>query len=497
MGRYIWIRLLKSLLSIAIVVSIVVVLVYKLVPTSKVFEGDEAFRKLKANAKVLYTYNRLETLGYCDYLTSGEMLAAELGEKAHSLKPSDEEYQRVLQVFRDRGYTIEELTYNDKLQGTHVAYRFYNSFELIGHFFAKLFQVDTPNAIQDPNWPEGLQRGYRFEKDHNGIYALTCAGCKHKYQLYFDKHFPFIHQNFIHIYFGESYPSQQGVNTLEVIGSSQGKKVKIEQTFPSGQVLKSPINQHSRKYKFTRDHLDEKKYGDDPYADTTNMQEAPSMIFTSYRIGLLSILFAYLFAIPMGIWMAKRKGKLIDKIGIIYINFILALPSLALIFFFKVIGYRFNLPDKFPQLGFHDIRSYILPVMLLAIMSTPGLMMWLRRYMVDQETSDYVKFARAKGLSNREIYNRHIFKNAVIPIVNGIPGSIILAISGAVITESMFAVPGMGKMLPDAIKAANNNMVITLSFIFTALSILSVFLGDLLMTVVDPRISLTVKEGLE
>ncbi|MBR2595853.1 MAG: ABC transporter permease subunit, partial [Solobacterium sp.] len=82
-----------------------------------------------------------------------------------------------------------------------------------------------------------------------------------------------------------------------------------------------------------------------------------------------------------------------------------------------------------------------------------------------------------------------------IPIVNGIPSSIILCISGALITESAFAVPGMGKMLPNAINQLNNNMVITLTFIFTALSILAVLIGDLLMVAVDPRISLTAKGG--
>ena len=115
--------------------------------------------------------------------------------------------------------------------------------------------------------------------------------------------------------------------------------------------------------------------------------------------------------------------------------------------------------------------------------------------MIDQSNADYVKFARAKGLSQGEIFRSHILKNAIIPIVNGIPASIILCISGALITESAFAVPGMGKMLPDAIKTTNNNMVITLVFIFTTLSILSVLIGDILMTVVDPRISLTEKGG--
>ena len=120
-------------------------------------------------------------------------------------------------------------------------------------------------------------------------------------------------------------------------------------------------------------------------------------------------------------------------------------------------------------------------------------MMWTRRYMIDQSNSDYVKFARAKGLSEGEIFNRHILKNAIIPIVNQIPVSIVMTISGSVITETVFAIPGMGKMLPDSINMLNNNMVITLTFIFTGLSVFAVLVGDLLMTVIDPRIKLTEK----
>ena len=191
--------------------------------------------------------------------------------------------------------------------------------------------------------------------------------------------------------------------------------------------------------------------------------------------------------------MAQYKDKLDEKIGVVYINLLIAVPSLAVIFFLKYIGSLFSLPDRFPLLGFGDIRSYIMPIIILALISTPSLMMWVRRYMVDQSNADYVKFARAKGLSQGEIFRKHILKNAIIPIVNGIPQSVVSCISGAVITESLFSIPGMGKMLPDAIKQVNANMVITLTFIFTGLSVFAVLVGDLLMTVIDPRIKLTEK----
>ena len=321
-----------------------------------------------------------------------------------------------------------------------------------------------------------------------------CSGCEYKYQVYFDGSFPFIHQNVITLDFGTSYPTKTGIETLTVINGGQGNMESVEQTFPTGSTQKSPLIQHSCRYKAssTLDKMDKNKFTDN-YALCDSSYDSPSMITTSYIFGISSLVIAYLISIPAGIYMARKKGKIADKIGIAYINFLSAVPSLAFIFIVKQIGQGFGFPDKFPQYGFGDIRSYILPILILALLNTSGLMMWTRRYMIDQSNADYVKFAKAKGLSESEIFNRHILKNAIIPIVNGIPGAIILCISGSVITESVFAIPGMGKMLPDSINLLNNNMVITLTFIYTTLSVFSVLAGDLLMTLVDPRIKLTEK----
>ena len=149
----------------------------------------------------------------------------------------------------------------------------------------------------------------------------------------------------------------------------------------------------------------------------------------------------------------------------------------------------------FPILGAQDFRSYLLPALLLGLLGIPGMAVWIRRYFIDLQTSDYVRFARAKGLSESEISKGHIFRNAMVPVVISIPGSILGVIVGATFTESVFAFPGMGKMLIDSINNANNTMVVALTFIFAALSIFSLLLGDLLMTVVDPRIKLDAKGG--
>lgn len=236
-------------------------------------------------------------------------------------------------------------------------------------------------------------------------------------------------------------------------------------------------------------------YGDN-YTTTKNNYEDPSMIGTSFRMGFFAVIIAYVIAIPMAAFMARFKGRLPDKLGIGLVTVLISVPSLAFIYFFRFIGNNlFGLPEFFTTLGAGNIKSYILPTMILGLLSVSGLVIWIRRYMIDQQSADYVKFAKAKGLSAGEISRRHIFKNAVIPITNGIPGSIIGAIGGATITETIFVAPGMGKMLPDAIKAHNNPIVIGLVLIFTILSVVSVLLGDITMTLVDPRIKLNTSKG--
>ncbi|MDD7592777.1 MAG: ABC transporter permease [Peptoniphilaceae bacterium] len=492
MAKYIIQRLIKSVLSVLIVVGIVVGIVYKLVPDTRSFTMDNGYKKMSGNPKTVYYYGKLETLGYLDYLSINDLVNMTKGDASGEGAKTEEE---VYEELENDGYTVMELSANDELKGSHIAYRRYNVFELIGNYFSKLVVVDHTNYIQDPENPN-LERSLHWGKDHNGVPALIGSGTLHKYLIYFDGHFPFVHQNFITFNFGESFPMHKGVSTMDVIAEGQGPLKNIEQTFPTGATLKSPVNQHTLKYKYMLDALDKKRYTDN-YADGMNYHESPSMIQVSYIFGILSLILQYLIAIPAAVAMSKRPGSWGDRIGIGYINLLISLPSLALIFFMKYLGLGLGLPDMFPHLGFNDVRSYIMPTIILALLGTPNLMMWLRRYMVDQNSADYVKFAKAKGLSGTEISRRHILRNAIIPIVNGIPSSIILAISGAVLTESVFGIPGMGKMLPDAIKAGNNNMVITLTFIFTALAVAAVFIGDLLMTVVDPRIQLSEKKGGE
>lgn len=490
MKKYILGRIARCFLAIFAVVTIVIIMLYTLIPKEAIFEKDTSVAKLKGDALTSYYYTKWDELGYLDYYTQAQMCTAYSDDMTACNTPHSDEFEAVVAQYESDGYTVGYYT-----TGYGYVYRDFTVFELLGHFYSNFLQIDHPNKVVDDSNPD-LVRGYSFGTDMNGVPAIMCSGCEHKYQIYFDSTFPFIHQNIVSFKFGNSYPTKVGIDTFDVIFQGQGSQVQYEQTFPTGVVQKSAILQHTCKYKAssTLDHMDTTKFTDN-YATCDMKYESMSMIGTSLFFGISSLIFAYLIAIPAGIYMARKKGKFADKLGIAYINFLSSVPSLAFIFFMRFLGGFFNLPDKFPQYGFSDVRSYIMPIIVLTLINTTSLMMWTRRYMIDQSNADYVKFARAKGLSEGEIFNRHILKNAIIPIVNQIPVSVVATLSGAVITETAFAIPGMGKMLPDSISLYNNTMVITLAFIFTSLSVFAVLVGDLLMTVVDPRIKLTENGG--
>ncbi len=488
MRKYILKRILRSIISVFIVVSIVIAMIFTLIPRTKVLDLDTSYRKMTGDNKTAYRFTTFEKLGYLDFVRISDICAESENPSACSVNKSAEQ-QAMLEKYENDGYTVEYFR-----NGTPYAYHDYTVFELALNFWKNLVKFDSVNFVEKTYGVTDLEKKYYIGKDENNFPAIMCSGCEYKYQVYFGHGFPFVHQNMVKLYFGISFPTKSGMHTLDVINEEQGSQKAILQTFPTGVELESPLNQMTAKYKPNVDHLDQTRFTDN-YADCKSYYESPSMVETSYIFGIISLVIAYAIGLPAGMGMARNKDGIWDKLGVAIINFLIALPSLALIFFVRQIGSMvFQLPDKFPLLGFGNIKSYIAPILILSLLSLPGLMTWTRRYMIDQSNSDYVKFAKAKGLSQREIFTKHILKNAVIPIVNGIPASIILCISGALITESAFAIPGMGKMLPDAINKMNNNMVITLTFIFAALSIFSVLLGDLLMTLVDPRIQLAEKK---
>lgn len=211
-------------------------------------------------------------------------------------------------------------------------------------------------------------------------------------------------------------------------------------------------------------------------------------IAVSLRMGSIAMVLALLLGMPLGIIMARSKGKWPDKIGTGFVVLIQAAPSAVYFLFIQM--YATDL-FKIQMLYSSDKPvTWVLPIISLALPSIANYGMWMRRYMVDQMNQDYVQLARAKGVSQRRIMSRHVFRNSFVPMVQTIPGSLLLTIMGSLYVESIYSIPGMGGLLINVIQRQDNTMVQALVLILASLGILGLFLGDLMMIVVDPRISL-------
>ncbi|KAF0226428.1 MAG: peptide ABC transporter permease [Erysipelotrichaceae bacterium] len=496
MKKYILIRVLRSVLSILAVTSIAYLLIFEFVPRNRVFENDGMYAKIsnRPDQLPLYVNSKFEELGYLIYKPQDELCrdvyGANTADYTMCQDTTSSLFKSAKATYEAKGfifYTIEQTGYIYATKEIPVLER------LLG-FYSRMIVIDHPNVIQDEGNPNLERKIYIGQNWDKSSYALMCSGCEHKYLVYLDWSFPFVHQNVVSLYFGRSLPTFYGIPTFQVLTQDQGTNVLKPVTFPTGVVTDSGVMEYTCSYKSSLDSLETTKFNDN-YANCSLNRNAPSMMGTSFIFGILALIFSYLISIPLGMYMASHKGKAIDKAGMAYIVFVIAVPALAYIYLFRYIGSTlFQLPESFPSLGPNNMLSYIMPTISLALPSVAGLLMWTRRYMVDQNTADYVKFARSKGLSEWQIYLKHILRNAIIPIAHGLPGAIIGAIGGAIITERIYAIPGMGKMLNDSIRVFNNNMVITLTFIFTSLAILSVLLGDLLITRIDPRIILDDKK---
>ena len=205
--------------------------------------------------------------------------------------------------------------------------------------------------------------------------------------------------------------------------------------------------------------------------------------------GFTSMLMGIVFGISLGLLMVRFKDRWGDRLGTGYILVVRAVPNLIYLFFIQIwVSKWFNLP-----LVFYNDRpsSWILPVVCLSLGSVAWYALWLRRFMVDEENRDYVKFALVKGLPKKVVWKRHVFKNAMIPLVIYLPSDLLFIISGSLVIESLYAIPGTGGLLTTAIKSQDNNLVQVLVLMYALLSVVGVFLGDLLVAFVDPRINLT------
>ncbi len=222
----------------------------------------------------------------------------------------------------------------------------------------------------------------------------------------------------------------------------------------------------------------------------------------SIKLGLMALCISLALGLPLGIVMARStrtKWKIGDKLGTVFIVLIQAMPSAVYHILIQFAGSQTHIGRDILELPMlfdaSNPKSYILPIISLSIGNIAYYAMWLRRYMVDEANKDYIRLARAKGVPNGKISSRHVFRNAFVPLVQYIPNSILFTLMGSLYVESLYSVPGMGGLLVTAIKRQDNTLVQALVLIYAVISILGLLFGDILMGIVDPRISFSKKEG--
>ena len=213
----------------------------------------------------------------------------------------------------------------------------------------------------------------------------------------------------------------------------------------------------------------------------------------SIYMGVISMALSLILGIPLGAAMARSKSGVWDKFGTVFIVFINAVPSAVYYIFIQMYGTSWMgismLFDK------NNWLTWILPVFSMSLGSIASYAMWLRRYMLDEINKDYIRLARAKGVPSRRLMFQHVFRNAFVPMIQYIPASLLYTISGSIYIESLYSIPGMGGLLVDVIGRQDNPMVQAIVMLYSMIGIVGLLLGDILMGLIDPRISFAKKEG--
>jgi peptide/nickel transport system permease protein len=209
-------------------------------------------------------------------------------------------------------------------------------------------------------------------------------------------------------------------------------------------------------------------------------------------------LIAVLIAIPIGIISAVKQYSLFDQIAttLAFIGF--SVPTfftgllLILLFSVKLNWLPFIYDTSLQVRDFasllQQIKQMIMPIAVLALFQSAAITRFMRSSMLDNLPLDYVRTARAKGLQERVVVLRHVLRNSLIPVVTlialGIPG----IFGGAIITEQIFRVNGLGELLVRSIQNSDTPVVMALTFIFAILVVLFNLIADILYGVLDPRI---------
>lgn len=213
-------------------------------------------------------------------------------------------------------------------------------------------------------------------------------------------------------------------------------------------------------------------------------------MWPSLAIAIPSLLLGLLINISFAMMIVFFRGSYLDTFGVV-----LCVMMMSISLLFYIVGGQYLLSKLLklvPISGYipdwHLFKFLILPVLIGVIGGIGAGTRWYRTLFIEEINKDYVKMARSKGLSELKVLFKHVFKNALIPILTGVVVLLPLLFMGSLLTESFFAIPGLGSYTIDAIQQQDFAIVRSMVFLGAVLYVVGLILTDISYTLVDPRV---------
>ena len=208
----------------------------------------------------------------------------------------------------------------------------------------------------------------------------------------------------------------------------------------------------------------------------------------SAKLAGIAVFISLLIGVPLGCVSAYNRGKFWDNTIIVFATCGIAIPSfissVLLLYFF---GSKLQL---LPTIGLNSFTSYIMPVTALSIYPTAYITRLMRSSMLDVMGQDYIRTAKAKGLSNKKMIFKHALRNAILPVVTYVGPMLAALMTGSFVVEKIFTIPGLGREFVSSIVNRDYTMVMGTTIILATLVIAANVIVDILYKIIDPRINL-------
>lgn len=208
----------------------------------------------------------------------------------------------------------------------------------------------------------------------------------------------------------------------------------------------------------------------------------------SAKVGGLAVLVSLCLGVPLGCIAAYKRGKALDSFISVFSTCGIAVPSFVVC---TVLMYIFGVKIKvLPTLGLSGWKNYIMPVAALSFYPTAYIMRLMRSSMLDALGQDYMRTAKAKGLSLRVSIFKHAMRNAILPVVTYLGPMITYTLSGSFIVEKLFTIPGLGGEFIGAITSRDYTLIMGTTIFLAAFMVVMNVIVDIVYTLIDPRIKL-------